>query len=114
MPVIEERLSRLNPAPTRNTPILIGGGGEKVTLRIVAQHARIWNCLSSPEEAARKNEVLDEWCRKVGRDRGEIERSIWMTGDEEDLIGKADRYADLGISHVILVFSGPDYDLGPL
>jgi alkanesulfonate monooxygenase SsuD/methylene tetrahydromethanopterin reductase-like flavin-dependent oxidoreductase (luciferase family) len=44
-------------------PILIGGAGEKVTLRLVAEHAQMWNAFGSPDEYGHKSNVLDEWCR---------------------------------------------------
>ena len=112
MPIIEERLSKLNPGPVRDPlPILIGGGGEKVTLRIVAEHAHIWNGFGDPELAGRKSRILDDWCRKVGRDPKEIERSVNFRSSE---IRNADRYVENGITHLLLAFSGPDYDLSPL
>ncbi|MBA2715420.1 MAG: LLM class F420-dependent oxidoreductase [Rubrobacteraceae bacterium] len=112
MPVIEERLSRLNPAPLRErVPILIGGGGEKVTLRIVAEHAHIWNGFGDPREAGRKSGILDDWCERVGRDPNEIERSILIRPDQ---IKNADAYVENGITHLMLGFGGPDYDLAPL
>lgn len=111
MPVIRERLERLNPPPTREVPILIGGGGEKVTLRIVAQNAHIWNGFGSPEEIGRKSRILDEWCEKVGRDPSEIERSVLL--DPENFEA-ADEYVEHGITHLIYGATGPDYDLAPL
>lgn len=111
MPVINERLPKLNPPPTRELPILIGGGGEKVTLRIVAENATIWNGFGSPEEAGRKSGILDEWCESVGRDPQEIERSILLDPANLD---KADEYVENGITHLIYGTTGPDYDLGPL
>jgi probable F420-dependent oxidoreductase len=111
MPVIEERLGKLNPPPTREIPILIGGGGEKVTLRIVAEHANIWHGFGGPEQAARKSGILDDWCQKVGRDKEEIERSISV---RPELVKDAGRYVEKGITHLIMGFGGPDYDLGPL
>lgn len=112
MPIIEERLGRLNPPPARRIPILIGGGGERVTLRIVAEHAHIWNGLGDVEKVRRKSGILDEWCEKVGRDPREIERSA-LINDPAD-IEDADRYAECGITHLIFGSSGPSYDLGPL
>jgi probable F420-dependent oxidoreductase len=111
MPVIEERFGKLNPPPTREIPILIGGGGEKVTLRIVAEHAHIWNGFGDPEQAGRKSRILDDWCEKVGRNPAEIERSITVRLQH---IKDADHYVDNGITHLIVGSGGPDYDLGPL
>ena len=112
MPVIVDRLAKLNPGPVRDPlPILIGGGGEKVTLRIVAQHATIWNGQGEPDVLAHKNRVLDEWCARVGRDPNEIERSAQIFGDQLD---KLDDYLAAGITHVICDAGGPDYDLAPL
>jgi probable F420-dependent oxidoreductase len=75
LPRIRSRWSRLNPPPKRPIPILVGGGGERKTLRLVGEHANIWHGFGSIETLARKNRILDEWCAELGRDPGEIERS---------------------------------------
>ena len=56
-------------------PIMVGGGGERKTLRLVAQYADACNVFGTPEAIARKYRILDEHCAAVGRDPGEIERS---------------------------------------
>lgn len=60
-------------------PLMIGGGGEKVTLRIVAQYADEWNVSGPPDQFAHKVKVLNERCVEVGRDPAEIKRSAWAT-----------------------------------
>src|SRR5919198_1355670 len=62
LPPIESRLGKLNPAPTRKIPVLIGGGGEKKTLRLVAKHADIWHGFGDPEVVGRKVKILDQHC----------------------------------------------------
>ncbi|HEY4752501.1 MAG TPA: hypothetical protein VIH37_04390, partial [Candidatus Limnocylindrales bacterium] len=57
---------------------LIGGNGEKRTLRIVAQYADTWNGEGDFETWARRNRVLDEHCRAVGRDPAEIRRTVGL------------------------------------
>lgn len=112
MPTIVDRLNLLNPGPVRGSlPILIGGSGEKVTLRIVAQYATIWNGQGEPEELAHKNRVLDEWCARIGRDPQEIERSAQIFTEQMD---KLDAYLDAGVTHLICDAGGPDYDLSSL
>jgi len=110
MPRITSRLERLDPPPTRHIPILIGGGGEKVTLRIVAEHADIWHTFGSVETITNKSQVLDEWCSKVGRDATAIERSV---GIQPHKINKADAYAEIGVTEFTLGFTGPDLNLSP-
>jgi alkanesulfonate monooxygenase SsuD/methylene tetrahydromethanopterin reductase-like flavin-dependent oxidoreductase (luciferase family) len=92
-------------------PILIGGGGEKVTLKIVAEHAHIWNVLGDPEQAGRKNRILDEWCQKVGRDPKEIERSVYLRPRQ---VRNVDRSVENGITHLMIGIGGSDSDLSPL
>src|SRR3990170_652184 len=75
LPVIEDRWTRLNPPPTREIPILIGGAGEEKTLRIVAEHADIWHSFSDAPTLEHKLGVLGSWCDEVRRDIAEIEIS---------------------------------------
>jgi hypothetical protein len=56
--------------------------------------------------------VLDGWCEEVGRDPAEIERSITVRGAEQ--MEAADEYVKAGITHLVMSFSGPSYDLAPL
>ena len=58
--------------------MMIGGGGERVTLRIVAKHADHWNVWGGPAVLARKGKILDEHCAAVGRDPKTITRSVNM------------------------------------
>lgn len=69
---------RNDPPPVQaRLPILIGGGGEKKTLRSVALHADSWNIsMVDHAQAAEKNAILDRWCAEVGRDPAEIERTV--------------------------------------
>jgi alkanesulfonate monooxygenase SsuD/methylene tetrahydromethanopterin reductase-like flavin-dependent oxidoreductase (luciferase family) len=66
------------PAPIQeHLPILIGGGGERKTLRTVARYADAWNLgNSTPDEARHKAEVLHGWCEEIGRDPAEIEHTL--------------------------------------
>ncbi|AKL72793.1 putative F420-dependent oxidoreductase, Rv1855c family [Actinobacteria bacterium IMCC26256] len=60
------------PAPLSRIPVMIGGGGEKKTLRMVAQYADLGNLNCEPGEVGRKLDALDGHCERLGRDRGEI------------------------------------------
>ncbi len=104
LPRIKERIQKLKPGPVGPMPLLIAGGGEKVMLRLVAEHAQTWNALGSPDEFARKSKILDEWCRKVGRDPSEIERTANVSvGSSRDI----KEYLDAGLQHFVLRLAHP-------
>jgi probable F420-dependent oxidoreductase len=98
LPRIKERLAKLKPG-NPDLPIMIGGGGEKVTLRLVAEYADLWNTFGPVENFRHKNQVLDDWCAKLGRDPGAVERTV-MIGDDE--IDNYQAYLDAGADHLIL------------
>jgi probable F420-dependent oxidoreductase len=108
MPRIRQRLAAGNPAPTRQIPIMIGGGGERKTLRVVAEHADIWHGFGDAETIARKSAILDDHGREVGRDAGAIERSAGVSDRPEQV---ADAMVASGVTLFTVSVSGPDYDL---
>ncbi|WP_199425151.1 LLM class F420-dependent oxidoreductase [Actinotalea solisilvae] len=110
---IRARWAALNPAPTRDIPVLIGGGGERKTLRVVAEHATVWHAFGDAETIAHKSAVLDRHCAAVGRDPAEIERSVGV-GGEGSPGAQAQAMLDLGVTLFTVDVSGPDYDLGRL
>ncbi len=112
LPLIKSRLAQLNPPPTRPIPVLIGGGGERRTLRIVAEHADIWHGFGDAETVAHKHRVLDQWCAKVGRDPLEIERSSGVSTTHPD--GNAEALYAAGTRLFTVGVGGPTYDLAPL
>lgn len=109
LPRIESRWAKLNPAPIRAIPVLIGGGGERKTLRLVAKHATIWHSFSDLPTLTRKLEVLAGHCVEVGRDMSEIEISSGAPkGDPNEVAGA---YVDAGVRLFTIGVGGPDYDL---
>jgi alkanesulfonate monooxygenase SsuD/methylene tetrahydromethanopterin reductase-like flavin-dependent oxidoreductase (luciferase family) len=71
-----ERLRIAPPPLQQHLPIMIGGIGERKTLRIVAEHADMWNGFGAPETLAHKDEVLRAYCADLGRDPSAIERTV--------------------------------------
>jgi F420-dependent oxidoreductase-like protein len=90
----------LDPKPVQQPlPLLVGGGGEKRTLRIAAKYADGWNApYIGPAEYRHKLNVLDSWCEKEGRDPNEIIRSLnlgfYMSADEAGAGAARQKYAD--------------------
>lgn len=123
----------LEPKPVQTPlPLLIGGGGEQVTLKITARYADEWNVWGNPDVLAHKMAILDGHCRDAGRDPGQIQRSavalLFMSDDPAEvariraanierphLVGspaeiraEIERYQALGVDEFIV----PDFTLG--
>ncbi|HEV7361338.1 MAG TPA: LLM class F420-dependent oxidoreductase, partial [Mycobacterium sp.] len=98
------------PQPIRRPPVLIGGDGEKKTLRLVAQYADIWNSTVLEVDGLKhKIDVLNRHCDTVGRDSGEIRKTVGLLVVDpfEDIDGylkTAESYAELGID---MINAGP-------
>jgi len=100
-----------NPKPVQkpHPPIWIGGSGERKTLRVVAQHADVWNAPGGEaSEVQRLSGVLDRHCADVGRDPAEIRRSAQFRfqGDAEAALRTVQSYAAVGIDDVIVMLMG--------
>jgi F420-dependent oxidoreductase-like protein len=95
------------PQPIRRPPILIGGDGEKKTLRLVAQYADIWNSMATDvDELKHKIDVLNRHCDTVGRDPGEIRKTFGSLlvvdpfDDTDEYLKTVERYAELGVEMI--------------
>ncbi len=109
LPRIKARLAAGNPAPTRDIPILVGGGGERKTLRVVAEHADVWHSFGDLDTLTRKSAILDEHGAAVGRDTAAlVERSVGIGAPPAEV---ADALVAAGVTLFTVGVGGPDYDL---
>jgi F420-dependent oxidoreductase-like protein len=125
--------AQCEPKPAQRLPIWIGGGGEKVTLRIAAQYADGWNVPFVPPEVwAHKAGVLDAHCERLGRDPATITKSVnlgmaftdeelrrqfgplanafkpgVLSGTVQEMVDKVGAYVDAGAACVILALRAP-------
>jgi probable F420-dependent oxidoreductase len=111
---IDARLAKLTPGPVNGSlPILIGGSGEKVMLRLVAEHAAIWHAFGDVETIAHKGKVLDEWCTKIGRDPSEVLHSTTLRDPVTPELVRA-YVEDANVGELVASSHGPDWDPEPL
>ena len=102
------REARCEPKPVQKPypPFVIGGGGEQLTLRVVAQHAQVWNFAGGPvENFMHKVDVLRQHCATIGRDPAEIALSVQLPVNYEhldDTVENLRRFVDAGATHLIL------------
>ena len=110
---LEATLCRPAPVSSPRPRILIGGGGERKTLRLVAQYADACNLMGDPGEVAHKIDVLRSHCEAVGRDPNEIEvtamfRNLPPTPTVDDVLSSAEAFAKIGVSTLVTGANGDD------
>jgi hypothetical protein len=90
---------------------VIGGGGERLTLQVVARYADIWNIIPrSVEEFARKSAILDGYCAEIGRDPMHVLRSVQIQVEspfDDRIKENIQSYAKAGARHFVLELSPP-------
>jgi F420-dependent oxidoreductase-like protein len=107
--------ARCEPKPVQkpHPPLVVGGGGEQLTLRVVAEFADIWNYPNprgSAEELEHKTGVLQRHCADIGRDPASIRVSVQPVVNYDDLRGTTDtvkRFVDGGATHIVLNLRPP-------
>jgi alkanesulfonate monooxygenase SsuD/methylene tetrahydromethanopterin reductase-like flavin-dependent oxidoreductase (luciferase family) len=104
LPRIKSRIKKLKPGPAGPMPILIAGGGEQVMLRLVAEHAQMWNSIASVDQYVHKSAVLNEWCSRLGRDPAEIERTANVGGLSPKVL---EEWLKAGLQHFVLRLAQP-------
>ena len=108
---LDETLCHPSPVSTPRPRIMIGGGGEKKTLRLVATYADACNIFGAPVELAHKIDVLRRHCDEVGRDIGDIEITTMFreaNPTPEDLLRSAEEFARLGVATLVTSPIGDD------
>ena len=109
---LAETLCSPAPVSSPRPRIMIGGGGEKKTLRLVAQYADACNIFGPPEVVAHKVEVLGKHCESVRRDIREIEVTALLQAQEDwtpdDVLRQAEAYAAVGVATVMASAIGAD------
>ncbi|MBI4640951.1 MAG: LLM class F420-dependent oxidoreductase [Candidatus Tectomicrobia bacterium] len=88
---LTDALCEPKPLQQPHPPVMIGGGGEQLTLRVVARHANEWNTFGSPAFLQRKIAILEEHCHAIRRDANEIEKSVLIGMTLTDDREKAER-----------------------
>jgi F420-dependent oxidoreductase-like protein len=109
---LEETLCEPQPVSQPRPPIMIGGSGEKKSLRLVAQYGDLCNIFGSPEELAHKIDVLHRHCDDVGRDPAEIEVTSFggfeADATPDDIVRQAEAFAAVGVQTLMVGAVGDD------